>query len=132
MKDSMLQKRSLGIQGTYANARHHAKKLVPLLCQIQAMLEDPENGLPEDLEWVQGHNVHLLKHRGRTFVLRPYHDGTDYTGLSLGLRVSRSVEVTLATVVHNEPTRYRLDFLKLIEFLLVSYREEKRRAKSED
>ena len=123
MKVSLLQKRSLGIRGTYQNASHHAQALLPLIRDLEQFFNDHESGLPEDIEWVQGHNVHLIRHQGRTFVLRPFHSGRRYNGISLSLRASRSQEILLATALVDEPVRYRLDFFKTIEFLLNSYRK---------
>lgn len=90
-----LRKTSSGIQGTFANADHHAKRLLPLVKQLGAAAKDWGFA-----EWKQGHNVHIFtSDDGRSFVMRPWRDETnEYAGIQVFARISRSTEIPLFVI----------------------------------
>jgi hypothetical protein len=97
----LLRKASLGLAGTYRNAHHHAKKLLPI---IDALVKELPNTSYK--EWGQAHNVHTITTvDGRQFIFRPYTTGNQgYTGISLSLKLSRakSSEIFLFSTTEDE------------------------------
>lgn len=86
MEVTLLRKDSLGIQGTYRNAEHHAQKILPIIQAIEKQL--PKCGMALHK---QGHNVHILEgHDGRRFDLIGFADDEGYKGVELRVRSSRS------------------------------------------
>lgn len=94
MQVQLLRRDSRGIQGTYANAEHHAQKCIPLISSLERRIK--ECGFKTH---VQGHNVHLFETTdGRKFDMIPYHDGEEYVGIEIRLRKSRSNAERLTTI----------------------------------
>ena len=80
-----------GLDGTHANAEHHAQVLLPFVKVLETFA--PNLGFAE---WVQGHNVHELRtFDDRRFTLRGYTRDGAYRGIRLSMRLSRSNEVLL-------------------------------------
>lgn len=91
MEISLVRKDSLGIEGTYRNAKHHAQNLIPFVEYLER--EVTTFGFAE---WQQGHNVHIFHTEdGRRFDLTPY---PGYQGILLRARVSRSYSIPIAIV----------------------------------
>ena len=90
-KISLLRKTSLGIQGTFANANHHAQTLLPMIEALR-----PQILSMGFTDWRQGHNVHeFVTADARRFTLRPFTRDGSYVGLRLSFRLSRSKEIFL-------------------------------------
>ena len=95
-----LRKGSRGIQGTYANAKHHAKGCVPLITMMESMIM--AMGEKHDFVWSQGNNIHLLHRKDRiTISLRPcVTKAGGCWGIDVLAKFSRSQELRLFTVVN--------------------------------
>jgi hypothetical protein len=93
-----LRKGSRGIQGSYANANHHAKACVPIIKQMESILT--ALGDKFDFVWSQGHNVHLV-HRvdGATLTFRPCVTESGLWGIDVLTKFSRSQEMRLFTML---------------------------------
>lgn len=97
----LLRKGSRGIEGTYENADHHAKKILPIIEAMEGALK--HLGFKEIKH---GHNVHeLVTETDQRYTLRPVYrtiegteDGRDYFGVRLSLRLSRSEEIHLLDI----------------------------------
>lgn len=84
----LLRKDSLGVDGTYRNAKHHAQNLIPI---IDALVK--ELPMMNFKEWGQAHNVHTVTTwDNRKFIFRPYSDEGGYAGITLSVKTSRSKE----------------------------------------
>lgn len=96
-----IRKGSVGIEGTYANADHHAKMLLPLIDYLVDKIDSWGFA-----KWRQGHNMHVLvTHDGRKFTLRPVHnDG--YFGVKVSAFHSRGREVPLCTATAGDKTTW--------------------------
>jgi hypothetical protein len=108
MQVETLRKGSQGIQGTFANIRHHARSLESLVERIVTLVDLNKKEL-KFARWRQGNNVHLFETQdGRTFVFRHLRlTGKGYCGLTLALRVAYGQEVHLMTIytdTHNHLT----------------------------
>ena len=69
-KISLIRSDSGGVEGTFRNARHHARALLRLLDYVV-----PKAETMGFAGWVQGNNVHLLVTRdGRRLVIRACRD----------------------------------------------------------
>jgi hypothetical protein len=112
-KVQLLRKTSSGLAGTFKNLDHHAQSLLHLVKFLVA--EIPSWNIDV---WHQGHNVHVLQtYDGRRLVLRPLAlKGRGYVGISLDVRVSRTLEVPLAQVYADKPGVWG-DFSRLVRTL---------------
>lgn len=92
MEIKKLRSTSRGIDGTYANANHHAKAIIPFITVLEAAVQNMMFKL-----WIQGHNVHqFVTEDGRKFELVPIvKQGESYVGLQLRLYKSRSQRLPL-------------------------------------
>lgn len=110
----LLRKTSSGLAGTYANAKCHAQPLIPL---IDFLVKEIPSWKVET--WFQGHNVHVLQSNdSRKFVLRPLAiKGSGYVGMSLALRISRTLEIPLADVFADSPGTWG-DFSRMMKMLI--------------
>lgn len=99
MKIQPMRRTASGIQGTYANANHHAKVLIPLVNTLVRKIQTTGTDT-----WIQGHNIHVLVSKdGRRLVLRPLaRKDKGYIGITVGLKLSRSHEVHLASIYAEE------------------------------
>lgn len=94
MQVQLLRRDSRGIQGTYDNADHHAKKCIPLIASIEKRIGEAGFAVHR-----QGHNVHVFETSdGRKFDMIPFHDGTDYVGIEVRIRKSRSKAERLTVI----------------------------------
>lgn len=93
MEITKLRSTSRGIDGTYVNANHHAKAILPFIKTLEAAV--PTMNFKK---WIQGHNVHqLLTNDGRKFELVPVVRGEEsYVGVQLRLHKSRSQRFAIA------------------------------------
>lgn len=114
MKVSLLRANSVGVDGTYKNAHHHAKALIALLDFLKFHISNQT----AYEKWVQGSNVHLLvTPDGRTFVLRPVHEPGGYVGIRFFLRISRSQEIPLAFLHHDRASSLGMNWNAFAELL---------------
>jgi hypothetical protein len=91
-----IRKGSKGLHGTIIRSRHHAKVLLPFIEVMKGAVK--HLGFAE---WKEGETVHEFRTvDGRRFTLRGAKDeqNTDYVGVMLSLRLSRSVEHPLIVV----------------------------------
>lgn len=89
-----MRKNSLGLEGTYQNAEHHAQDLIGMIDYLKDRIE--RVGFKE---WVQGHNVHEFKtYDERRFTLRGFKKDGEYVGIRLSARLSRSEEFRIMDV----------------------------------
>jgi hypothetical protein len=104
-----LRRGGKGLTGTIANARHHAKPMLPFIHTMKYLVRDL--GFET---WRQGHNVHeFITTDGRKFTLRGIvrektgrsEEEPLYVGVRLSLRLSRSEEIRLLDIdsVENIP-----------------------------
>jgi hypothetical protein len=99
-----IRKTSKGIIGTYANAEHHAKELVPMIHFFETQLmRYKKSGASRIDVWKQGHNVHEIGMQdGRKFVFRPiWKKGQGYVGISFGLKITRGVDYPLFNMFYD-------------------------------
>ena len=92
----LIRSDSLGIDGTVANAKHHAEAILPYIDALKPIV--PRLGFKL---WKQGHNVHeFVTIDGRRFTLRAFIDNenTAYIGIRFSLRLDRSNEVRLIDI----------------------------------
>lgn len=92
MEITKLRSTNRGIQGTIANAKHHAQALLPFIEALEVLLPTLHFKT-----WKQGHNIHqFINHDGRKFELVPIvREGESYVGIRLRLHVTRSLRHTL-------------------------------------
>jgi len=130
MKISFVRSNSLGFAGTYRNALHHAKSLLPI---IDRMVQDVQNwGF---VEWVQGHNTHIfITKDDRKVILRPINDGTGkYVGISIELSKTRRCAAGQGLLVTNILVDDDLSyFSKLMAGLAMSVFENKEDKKDKE
>lgn len=109
-KIELLRKDSKGVEGTIANAKHHAEVMLPF---IKAMKDTVEHmGFAK---WVAGHNVHEFHtHDERRFTLRPFVRNGDYAGVRLSLRLSRSAEVRMVDIDSVADVPRLLDTMRML------------------
>lgn len=90
----LIRKDSRGLQGTIANAEHHAEFILPF---IDAMKDQVAKlGFAT---WLQGSNVHEFRTvDGTRFTLRAFGRDRQYVGVRLALRISRSAEYRLIDI----------------------------------
>lgn len=112
----MIRKGSRGLEGTYENIEHHAKKVEPLVKALEPHIQHLGFGA-----WYQGHNVHeLVTKKGVSYTLRPIFvrgegiDGRDYTGIRLSLRISRSLEYRLTDIDDLADVPRLIEMLRLL------------------
>lgn len=101
MITSKLRKNSPGIDGTYKNAEHHAKHLIPIIDAIINSIS-----ITKFKEWQQGSNVHVfICDDGRKFTLRNIYKDGNSIGIKLSYKASRSLELPLISIssVHEVP-----------------------------
>lgn len=92
----LIRSDSLGLDGTIANAKHHAEAILPYIDALKPIV--PRLGFKL---WKQGHNVHeFVTIDGRRFTLRAFIDNenTAYIGIRFSLRLDRSNEVRLIDI----------------------------------
>ena len=95
-----IRKGSRGIEGTYANAEHHARDVLPLIRILHTAVVN--YGTLRMIEiWEQGHNVHIItRDDGLRLYFRPHRrkhvDGV--SGIEVGIKHSRSVEIPLVII----------------------------------
>lgn len=86
-----LRKDGHGIQGTLANAEHHATAILPYIAIMR-----PKMTKLGFATYRVGHNVHILESAdGRKFTLRAFTRDGEYVGIRLAARLSRSKEFHL-------------------------------------
>ena len=118
MQIELMRSGSIGIQGTYRNAEHHAKNLVLMIHFFERWLRSKSVTKSKLKVWRQGHNVHEIgTEDGRKFVFRPiWKKGEGYVGVSFGLRVARGVDYPLFNMFYdlrnNVPWQLAIDVLK--------------------
>lgn len=92
----LIRSDSLGINGTIANAKHHAHAILPYIDALKPIV--PMLGFKL---WKQGNNVHeFVTIDGRRFTLRAFVDNasTAYIGIRFSMRLDRSNEVRLIDI----------------------------------
>ncbi len=113
---------SSGIEGTFRNAEHHAKPVIPLVKALIALL--PDAGFKD---WIQYNNVHtLVTQDGREFNCRPLvyefelgkedtREPTQYGktwGLRVSCKVSRTEEIALFDIKDMSDVTKAFQFFK--------------------
>jgi len=106
----LLRKDSKGIEGSYDNADHHAKAILPF---IDAM-KDKMTALGFTL-WKTGNNVHEFHTAdGNRYTLRAFRRDGEYVGVRLALRISRSAEYRLIDIDTVDEVPRLLDAMSLM------------------
>lgn len=93
-KVMLIRSDSRGLEGTVANAEHHANALLPFIKAMRYKVGKLGFSI-----WRQGHNVHeFTTTGGARYTLRAYTRDGEYHGVRLSKRLSRSVEEHLLDV----------------------------------
>ena len=107
-KIHLLRRDGRGLEGTYANAHHHAQRIIPLVDALK-----PYGDQMGFADWYQGHNVHkFVTVDGRSFTLRPFINSGEYRGVRLCARLSRSFETFLMDITQLCETSVLVDTMK--------------------
>ena len=97
---SMLRKGSSGLTGTYENANHHAKPVIPLVDSLVQIIK--AHGVKSDVTWLQGRNIHVLtRHNGDQLCLRPFYTNKVW-GIEVLLKVSRKQEIPILQIFNQQ------------------------------
>lgn len=97
IKVTKLRTSSLGLDGTYKNAEHHAKDAIPLIKNISQTIINL--GESYDFEWKQGNNVHILITKDdRKVTFRPFVSENREWGIDVLIKVSNQIEVRLFAI----------------------------------
>lgn len=106
----LLRKDSKGVEGSYDNADHHAKPILPF---IDAM-KDKVHQLGF-AEWRQGNSVHEFRTLDDVrYTLRAFCRDGEYVGVRLSLRISRSAEYRLIDIESVDEVPRLLDAMTLL------------------
>ena len=98
MKKKLMRKGSKGIDGTYANIDHHAKGVFEIVTILENAIESYKGEIDE---WIQGHNIHIIKtHDGREFAFRPFRSSQNsgIDGVEVLMHLSRKNEVRICVI----------------------------------
>lgn len=106
----LIRKDSKGIDGTHANAHHHAEAILPFIQRLEGAV-----GTLGFKLWRQGHNIHeFVTVENTRYTLRAFTKDGEYIGVRLALRVSRSHEVRLIDITNPDDCWRLLDFMRLL------------------
>ncbi len=97
IKKKLLRTSSKGIEGTLANAEHHAQGAIPLVHSMVSIIDSL--GKDYDFEWQQGNNVHVItRNDGSRLTFRPFINSERNWGIDVLCKFSRSDEIRLFAV----------------------------------
>ncbi len=109
MQVELLRSNSKGLDGTYANIDHHAKKAKPVVDLLVKQFELLQHNIKR---WRQGHNTHVIEaHDGRSLVFTPYSNETGIVGVQVGIYVSRTTRVKLFHLTNRGEALTFINFL---------------------
>lgn len=106
-----LRSTNRGIDGTIANAKHHAQAIIPYIEALRHVVPT----LPFKI-WKQGHNIHqFINKDGRKFELVPLteKEGT-YVGVRFRMYISRKQRITLFDATSTSMIPDLINLMKLM------------------
>lgn len=118
MQTVLLRSNSRGIHGTYENAKHHAKSLIPMIRTLVDAVQGDGVFVARVEQWRQAHNIHIFATRnGKYFVFRPiWLKGEGYVGIYVNRYMGRGKEEEpLFEIFHDY--RNNVDWTDPVDFI---------------
>ncbi len=106
----LLRSDGRGLNGTWANAHHHAHAIRPFIARLEGVVQHLGFAI-----WRQGHNVHeFVTIEGTRYTLRAFIKNGAYFGVRLALRLSRSQEVRLIDITDPDDCWRLVDVMRML------------------